>query len=73
MPMRLLRGLSGRVLPCGCLVGLYETYEGDVVATIDVRGKSCQSPDHRLHATIAVEHLDGSETLAGLGHSNLTP
>ena len=43
MTMRLLRGLSGRVLPCGCLVGVYETYEGEVVATIDARGKQCQS------------------------------
>ncbi len=64
MPMRLLRGLSGRVLACGCLVGLYETYDGDVVATIDVRGKKCGTPQHRLHAEIPVEHLEDGEAIA---------
>ena len=72
MTMRLLRGLSGRVLPCGCLVGVYETYEGDVVATIDARGKQCQSSDHRLHATIPVQELDQDETLSSVGRQ-LTP
>ena len=47
--MRLLRGLAGRVLPSGCLVGVYETYSGGVVATIDARGPACSRPDHRLH------------------------
>lgn len=70
MTMRLLRGLSGRVLSCGCLVGVYETYEGEVVATIDARGKQCPSADHRLHATIPVQKLDHEETLSSAG---LTP
>ena len=48
-PMRLLRGLAGRVLPCGCLVGVYETYRGGVVATVDARGPSCDDSKHRLH------------------------
>lgn len=73
MTMRLLRGLSGRVLSCGCLVGVYETYEGEVVATIDARGQKCQSRDHRLHATIPVEYVDSDETLSGIGHPGLTP
>ena len=55
MNMRLLRGLSGRVLECGCLVGVYETYDGAVVATIDARGPVCRASDHRLHAVIPVE------------------
>lgn len=72
MTMRLLRGLSGRVLSCGCLVGVYETYEGEVVATIDARGKQCQSRDHRLHATIPVQDLDQEDTLGDAG-DHLTP
>jgi hypothetical protein len=50
--MRLLRGLAGRVLPCGCLVGVYETYSGGVIATIDARGLACNQPGHRLHGSV---------------------
>ena len=71
MAMRLLRGLSGRVLSCGCLVGVYETYEGEVVATIDARGKQCQSREHRLHATLPVQDLDHEESLSA--DRQLTP
>jgi hypothetical protein len=39
--MRFRRGLSSRVLSCGCLVGLYETYDEAVVAVIDVRHQTC--------------------------------
>ena len=65
--MRLLRGLTGRVLPCGCLVGVYETYDGDVVSTIDARGAACQIHEHRLHAVVPrpeakVPVLQGSST-----------
>jgi len=30
--MRILRGLTSRLLPCGCIAGIYETYDGQVVA-----------------------------------------
>jgi hypothetical protein len=50
--MRLLRGVSGRVLNCGCLVGVYETYAGDVIATIDARGPACDQPSHLLHREV---------------------
>jgi hypothetical protein len=56
--MRLLRGLGGRVLSCGCLVGIYETYEGQVVATIDAQGATCTDADHGLHHAIATEAID---------------
>jgi ATPase subunit of ABC transporter with duplicated ATPase domains len=26
--MRILRGLTSRVLSCGCIAGVYETYDG---------------------------------------------
>jgi hypothetical protein len=61
MNMRLLRGLSGRVLDCGCLVGVYETYDATVVATIDARGPACRASGHRLHAVIPVEAVDDHE------------
>jgi hypothetical protein len=50
--MRFLRGVTGRVLACGCLVGVYETYGGDIVATIDARGAECRHPGHALHAKV---------------------
>ncbi len=64
MNMRLLRGLSGRVLPCGCLVGVYETYDGSVVASIDARGQVCHTSNHRLHGMIPVEAIDDHQTVA---------
>lgn len=57
--MRLLRGLAGEVLTCGCLVGVYETYEGRVVVTIDARGVSCTDPTHTRHAVVPRSRLRG--------------
>ena len=56
--MRLLRGLAGRMLACGCLAGVYETYDGDIVTTIDVRGNACGHRGHSLHAVIPAESAD---------------
>jgi hypothetical protein len=53
--MRFLRGLAGKVLPCGCLIGVYETYEGGVIATIDARGAACSDPQHHLHALLSTD------------------
>jgi len=39
--MGILRGVSGKVLDCGCLAGIYETYSGDLVTVIDSVGPSC--------------------------------
>ena len=44
--MRIRRGLSSRHLPCGCVVGIYETYSDETVAIIDVRGNACGDPAH---------------------------
>lgn len=44
--MRILRGLSSRVLECGCLVGVYETYDGDVVTILDAKGPACAERAH---------------------------
>lgn len=39
--MRILRGLSSKLLACGCIVGVYETYDGHVVTVIDAPAASC--------------------------------
>ena len=44
--MRILRGLSSRVLPCGCVAGVYETYDGDTIAVLDVPATECADATH---------------------------
>jgi hypothetical protein len=44
--MAILRGLSSRVLPCGCLAGVYETYEGVVILILDAKGPQCADSAH---------------------------
>jgi hypothetical protein len=44
--MRILRGLSSRFLPCGCLAGVYETYDGEIVGILDARAETCADPAH---------------------------
>jgi hypothetical protein len=44
--MRILRGLTSRLLPCGCIAGVYETYDGPVVTLLDERSVTCQNPRH---------------------------
>jgi len=34
------------LLTCGCLVGVYETYSGEIVTIIDARAGSCSNPAH---------------------------
>jgi hypothetical protein len=52
--MRILRGLSSRFLTCGCLVGVYETYDAEVVNIVDARSSSCTEPQHQQGQTIPV-------------------
>jgi hypothetical protein len=58
--MAILRGLSSRLLTCGCLAGVYETYEGDVVTIVDARGPACKNPTHVDGKTLP---SDASETV----------
>ena len=44
--MRILRGLTSRLLPCGCMAGIYETYAGRVVTLLDARGEACPDSAH---------------------------
>jgi hypothetical protein len=62
--MRILRGLGSDILPCGCFVGLYETYDGKNVAMIDAVSPRCTDRRHRLDAPIAeVEVAQHSERI----------
>ena len=44
--MRILRGLTSRLLSCGCIAGVYETYDGAVVTLLDDRNATCTDPSH---------------------------
>ena len=44
--MRILRGLTSYVLPCGCVAGVYETYDGHVVTLLDERETTCPIDTH---------------------------
>jgi len=44
--MRILRGLTSRLLPCGCVAGVYETYDGPVITLLDERNAACADPSH---------------------------
>jgi hypothetical protein len=54
--MRILRLLSTRPLPCGCLVGVYETFAGPVVWVLETPAEACQDPKHRPGAQLEPEH-----------------
>ena len=43
------RIVGGRVLPCGCLVGSYETRAAGVVEIMDGPDDACSDPSHTVH------------------------
>ena len=45
--MRILRGLSSKILPCGCVAGVYETYDGQIVGILDGKAPGCSHSEHR--------------------------
>ena len=45
--MRILRLLATRPLPCGCLAGVYETYDGPIATILDARGDDCPDVTHQ--------------------------
>ena len=63
--MRILRGLSSRVLPCGCIAGVYETYDGEVVNILDARGQSCAATDHQPGHALPADAVDGLVNVQG--------
>ena len=44
--------LGGRVLPCGCLAGTYQTWSNRVVVILDARYEGCGDEGHRLHLVL---------------------
>lgn len=55
--MRIRLALNSHTRPCGCLVGVYETYAGEVVEIIDAYGEHCPDRSHRQGARLATtEH-----------------
>jgi hypothetical protein len=56
----ILRVLRGVCLPCGCVVGIYETYAGTTVAVIDETHAACRSAGHRNGHMMNFEDRDGS-------------
>ena len=52
-----LRSLvSGRVLPCGCLIGIYEARGGYLMEILDARGTDCTDRTHVCNAVGFDEH-----------------
>ena len=45
--MRVLRILTSQQLSCGCHVGIYELYSGEVVSILDERDRNCRDEAHR--------------------------
>jgi hypothetical protein len=61
--MRILRGVGSRTLPCGCLIGFYETYDNKTIAVVDARGASCTNTAHRVDTRITVDIADATQSL----------
>ena len=60
--MRLLRGLGSRLLPCGCLAGIYETYADTTVTIIDARGEHCDNGEHAEGGVMQIEDVFQPQT-----------
>jgi hypothetical protein len=60
--MRILRGLSSRVLPCGCVAGVYETYDGETIAVLDVPATECAEADHERGKILPIDRLSVRST-----------
>ena len=50
--MPILRGTNSALLPCGCVIGLYETYGSQTVAIVDLKSSTCTDRLHRENARV---------------------
>jgi hypothetical protein len=50
--MRILRIVGSQALPCGCLVGHYELYSGQIVRLIDYHSETCPLASHRVNSVL---------------------
>ena len=55
---RILRGLGSRGLPCGCLIGFYETYANETVAIVDAKGINCAEQLHRVDSSLDLRMME---------------
>ena len=55
--MRILRAVGWRTLPCGCLIGVYETYDKKTIAMIDARAPSCRDATHKVNTPVDINAL----------------
>jgi hypothetical protein len=62
--MQILRGLSSKILPCGCLAGVYETYNGDVVGILDARSSACTVAAHQNGKKLPASSMPASSESA---------
>ena len=46
------------MLPCGCLVGFYETYASETVAIVDAKDASCGEPLHSVDSSVNVPAME---------------
>jgi hypothetical protein len=67
--MRILRGVSSRLLPCGCLTGVYETYDGDIVTIVDAPSESCADPSHTNGNVIPGKDVSATRSHRGSARS----
>jgi hypothetical protein len=44
--------LRGKLLDCGCSVGVYETRSGEIVQIIDVQAAECQVAAHTVDSVL---------------------
>jgi hypothetical protein len=65
--MRILRVVGSGLLPCGCFVGLYETYDGPTVQIIEERGVACLRRGHEPGQPVASAQMD--DALVASGHA----
>jgi hypothetical protein len=64
----LRRMLRGRILPCGCSVGVYETRSGEVVQIVDARAPECGFDAHSVDAVVGAEDAMDDEPEPVLWH-----
>ena len=74
--MRILKGLSSRFLACGCVAGIYETYDGLIIAVIDAHGTRCDNNRHgggKVLPVEAVDAVDAEEVPVGVRSTPSAP
>lgn len=73
--MAILRVLSGQHLPCGCLVGVYEQYDGTIVGILDARSAACAEARHSPGSVVPVSYPASPELLrtAAVATTPLSP